>query len=150
MKRLFWWVVDVVAVICLVVVLVSVYRQYMIHISDFYKVESVTVSNMVQGEPGRVEFARTVKKPFYGQWSAKIYKAGTFYFVCTNTGRNYYEPVDQNEVVTMRWYMEKNCNLSPGSYYIVTKWDLDNNLSEHNISNIFRVMPNPKRAREGL
>ena len=146
MKDRIWRFIDAVAVILIAVVALSVYKNHIDTIGDYFEVESVEVSDMIAGEAGRIDYARTVYKPFFAKWSAKVYKAGTEDFVCTNTGKNYYEPLDKNEVVDLEWYFEKDCNLQPGSYYIVTTWVLDRGLKEHNISNIFRV----KQNRTGL
>lgn len=119
--------------------------------ADYMTVHGVEVMDSRQGEDPRVIYRRTVHKPFRGRWIASIYSErnaqGETYGVCNNSGEANYKPsiVLPQSGVSLEWFMEKDCQLEPGRYTLVTTWEI---LLDHGVikrttatSNQFEVKP---------
>lgn len=86
------------------------------------EVHQVAVADHYPGENPPVVYDRTIHRQFFARWVAKVYPVGTLTTVCTGSGSHDYDPEDQIVNVTLEWYLESECKLPPGQYYMKTAW----------------------------
>ena len=116
--------------------------------TDFFTVRELNIPDYVEGQDPVVVYDRTIKQEFLGTFVVEIHKADPTanYAVCSNSAvRTYKTGEKRPETVTLKWFVDRDCGLTPGQYVIETTWKIeaegypDKEYSA--VSNVFRVLP---------
>ena len=113
---------------------------------QFFEVKQLYVEDFSEGEDGILAYDRIIKGPFRGEWVAVIseVRGQSLYPSCTASGGTDYKPDKVlPPIVTLKWYMQRDCPLTPGRYRIEVKYritvpnypDMDYRV----VSNVFEV-----------
>lgn len=101
--------------------------------SYWFEARSVVVSDTIEGIPPAMLVDRDINRPFFGWWAVTVRKVvnhnGRLMYeqACLATGQGDYKttakiPADAN----LDWWTQPvRCNLAPGQYIVLTRWDLD-------------------------
>lgn len=150
MKRFFN---DVVGLGLAVVIVLgwSYYREWQkdkVLPEEWFIIRQVSVADFSAGtNDAPVVYDREIRRAFEGDWIVKVITVPDNHFVCSGNGANYYEPQDKvPEIgVTFKWFVGKDCDLSPGQYALRVHYKLrvpgypEKSLDVS--SNVFRVLP---------
>lgn len=121
--------------------------------SLWYEVNRVAVIEPVyDGDEINLSVSREVKRPFDGEYDVIIVDEQTNSIVCENGGSLRYEP-DRTlpKPLTLRWWINKECDLPPSEYYMVTRWKIEWSpfefLDKHAMAETyFSVLPNIQQS----
>jgi hypothetical protein len=95
---------------------------------SWYEVQSVVVLDAHVGEVPKMEVTRFVRKPFTAEWVATVRRLTMegLETVCVGTGKSRYIPESRTPAnLTLSWWLDKECPLTPGKYKVDTIWTLD-------------------------
>lgn len=89
--------------------------------TDWFVIQNLSVADSVFGDERIfVVYDRTIKMPFYGDWSVEVKQTESQFSICIGSGSSYYEPKDviPNAAVDFAWLLGTKCALPPGQYYL--------------------------------
>lgn len=114
------WFWAVISIWCFLIVVAVVPATY------WLDVERLEIADAYVGESPKIEYRRTIHRPFSGQWMTTVLKLrpdGLYNTVCTGRGHDDYDPSNAPpDDIDLEWWMGRKCNLSPGTYFIRTTW----------------------------
>lgn len=106
-------------------------QSNLVDTNDYFIVNNVHVADAKEGGNPKVIYDRLVVRDFRGQWIASVRRVAEregdpAYGVCNNS-----QPVDYKKStvlpktgVDLEWYIEKDCKLKPGRYFLKTIWEI--------------------------
>lgn len=96
--------------------------------SYWFEVKHITVNDATLGEPVIMEVDRTIKRPFYAEWTVTIREAVADGYVIrclTKASTDYRVDATFPDPLTLDWWSNSECNdLDEGSYVMTTTWDI--------------------------
>lgn len=95
--------------------------------TDWFYVQSINVADGSAGNPNiPVIYDRVIKKPFVGEWYAELKRASDQFLMCSGNGKSLYDTNDTlpETGVTLKWFMNRECVLPPGQYFIETSYKI--------------------------